>query len=327
MAAGIVSEFLNNKTPLAKSISEVASLSRLNTDQVKRVVELTNQLTYLKLLETSSSRTFEFPLADFEEVMALIMTPESGDMSKQASLSSTSKKSPLEIVSTINAPSLEKVASEEGSAGFLKRASKQEKLALLNKEYYRSKGELEKLAGEESRIIDAMYSAGRAVKDDPEILEKVACVTEGNSSMLVKVSNFLFDEVRATTGEELFYEADIEEATKLVDLLKEASEIVEEKKILSTSLDKAKEYLQKEAMFGKVVEGFNKLRQGTSAAKNTTGKAVAEAGKSKTKGGITVLGERAVGRVDKVITVSDRIAQKKPDVYKSNQAKLPHYGF
>lgn len=88
LAVEVVSKYVNSGISLNDGIASVAKEQSLNLEQIKRLVESSNQLAYLKLLDSASDRTFEFPVADFETVKGLVTAPGEGvvmDIEKSAS--------------------------------------------------------------------------------------------------------------------------------------------------------------------------------------------------------------------------------------------------
>ena len=53
----VVEQFLNNKIPLSLGLAKQAAAAQLNSDQIKRAVEATNTIAYLKVLSMSDDRT------------------------------------------------------------------------------------------------------------------------------------------------------------------------------------------------------------------------------------------------------------------------------
>lgn len=95
IAVKCASEFFNNNTPLNESLAKEASYRGLNSDQLKRAVEATNTITYLKSIEVAKDRTSEFPLGDYREIVKQASLPELktvvedapvGDLQKTASV-------------------------------------------------------------------------------------------------------------------------------------------------------------------------------------------------------------------------------------------------
>jgi DNA-binding transcriptional MerR regulator len=84
IAVEVTSDFYHKGIPLSEGLAKQASQLELNSDQVKRAIEATNTLAYLKSVE--SDRTSEFPLADYDQIMKCASIPEGMDMTKAASL-------------------------------------------------------------------------------------------------------------------------------------------------------------------------------------------------------------------------------------------------
>lgn len=82
IAVGCVSQFIQKTASLNEAISKEAQALELNPDQTKRVIEASNTIAYLRQLEKSADRTFEFEVADYSKVMAHMCMPE--DMLKSA---------------------------------------------------------------------------------------------------------------------------------------------------------------------------------------------------------------------------------------------------
>ena len=60
--------YLNDKVPLDSTISEIAKTNHLTDEGIRRVVEVANQLCYLKIHSLSADKTFEFDLASLKGV-------------------------------------------------------------------------------------------------------------------------------------------------------------------------------------------------------------------------------------------------------------------
>ena len=82
IAVEVTSDFYHKGVPLSEGLAKQASDLELNSDQIKRAIEATNTLAYLKSVE--SDRTGEFPLADYGDIMKCASIP--ADMLKSASL-------------------------------------------------------------------------------------------------------------------------------------------------------------------------------------------------------------------------------------------------
>lgn len=154
MAVRVVETHLNKSEPLNVAISDEAKQQHLNDNEIKRLIEASNQLTYLKMHSVNSDKTFEFPVASFEGVKELLTaTPE---IQKQAS----AKTLPLFL------GEMEKEASFE-----------RPELAPAEREFVVSRLQYELPRMQEEFMVkkaDLQVQAVRALKEDPELLAKIA---------------------------------------------------------------------------------------------------------------------------------------------------------
>ncbi len=68
ISVSTVTSHLRDHVPLEEAIANTAKRENLNDHEVKRLVEASNTLTYLKLHSLKKDKTFEFPVASFEGV-------------------------------------------------------------------------------------------------------------------------------------------------------------------------------------------------------------------------------------------------------------------
>ena len=70
--------YLEHKIPLNDSITKLAEINNLTSEQVKLVVEEANNTTHLSLLPKAEDKYIEFPVADFKKVATRVFenTPE-----------------------------------------------------------------------------------------------------------------------------------------------------------------------------------------------------------------------------------------------------------
>lgn len=299
-AVKVTAEFIAKEIPLSVGVAEIAKKNSLNMEQIKRLVEVVNQVTYLKILSTAKDRTFEFPLAKFEDVVGLLVTPEIQSMTD-------TKASPLQIVGISDEVPIEKVASAEESVLGL---SGQEKLAYLAKHFYATRHRLEKIAEREITLLEEIRGVVAECKEDEAFMDKAACVTDGDEECLAKVAMLVYGEKRTFSGETLFYDTDIEHAKQAVGLLKEAAALVEERKALE-------EQLQKLAASNSIPNTFQ------NAANRVKGMAtqVAGAGKSVGAAGLSV-GNLGLKLMDPILAVATRPPRKK-NIWKSLHGTTP----
>ena len=160
-AVDIVSNFLNKKISLDRGVADFSKASSLNDEQTKRLVEVVNQIAYLKIHSISSDKTFEFPVCSYEGVSKILTgKPE---MSKAASVNR--KLTPMEWVSR----GMEKAASTETVAP-APTLSFQEKMFIYDAE----ENLIEKLSEERDVIICMLHGKAREVAKDPGAMNKIA---------------------------------------------------------------------------------------------------------------------------------------------------------
>lgn len=238
-AVQAVKDYLTAKKPLTDSVTDIALKDNLRPEQVKRVVEVVNQVAYLKLLESAKDRTFEFPLASYDDIMAKILSPEE-------LVEENIEASPLQLMhkAAEETEGLEKEASEVDPISAL---PEQQRLKMLHTTYIGTLGEIEKLAHEEREMVDKILSHASKCKEDEEFIEKVASLTEGDTDVVKKVSKLVFGQVKAASGDDLFYDEDLVDAQKMVDLIKAAESLVEKKKGLEKSAQQAQKFFADKA--------------------------------------------------------------------------------
>lgn len=207
VSVDIVKDFVTNKVPLNDGIAKVASEMNFNPEQVKRVVETCNTVTYLALQKTASDRTSEFPLADYNGVMGKLVSPDKkdGTVTEQVFKEATAQEQ------------LEKQADYKPDLQTLQ--------VWTRTEYFRNKAMLEKLAMDSEAIVQAIGDVSAELRKDQYALEKLAEVATEDE--FKKLSHL----IKPVTELEnrIFKEAELNLAKKLVDLYKEAQLIVAEK--------------------------------------------------------------------------------------------------
>jgi hypothetical protein len=221
MAVKVASEFLSQGVPLTNGVANVAEENLLNAEQIRRLIEVVNQVTYLKLLPTAPDRTFEFPLASFEDVLALLTVPQTTVTT--AIVESTPDGG--ETITVID--------------GDLRDTSEQEKLAYFNRMHYSAQRELVKVADREVILLEAITNAAHRCKEDELFLSKVAHVTEDDKVLFHKVATLVYGEVPEHGSDELFYESDLDNAREVIGLLKEAEDLLTQKRSLEADLEKS----------------------------------------------------------------------------------------
>jgi hypothetical protein len=62
--------YIANSTPLGDSIAKTSKKHSLNPNQIQRVIELANSITHARLFQKEKDKTFTFPLAKLDDVLA-----------------------------------------------------------------------------------------------------------------------------------------------------------------------------------------------------------------------------------------------------------------
>ena len=245
-AVKAVEAFINEKIPLSKGVAEVAEMQALNPEQIKRVIEAANSIAYLKLLNGATDRTFEFPVAEYTEVMGHLAIPKG-----KLIIDTSDPKEP-------RVP-MEEAINKDDIGMFPKMAeyTKEEQELFLMRAYTRNRQDLEKLAHRKEEIKLEMEDALNKLIKSGNGLEKLAEVAE--EILFQTLSPFFGLEKTAEEGI-VFREKDLSEAKRLVNLCKEAMNVVTE--------EKTKEGFDKRAenVLGKVVGGFMSKTPTASAA-------------------------------------------------------------
>lgn len=75
LAKEVVGDFMQKGASLDEGIAKVAERDNLNTDEIKRLVEASNTLTWLKTVKPQMDKTAEFSVASYDGVMSKIHGP------------------------------------------------------------------------------------------------------------------------------------------------------------------------------------------------------------------------------------------------------------
>lgn len=259
IAVRVVEDFINNKVPLSEAVAEASRSMCLNSEQIKRVVEAANSIAYLKLLENSEDRTFEFPVAEYSEVMGLLVLPE--EMATKAA-------------SVVKDQSMSKEAQEESTGSSV---SLNEKYQLVFNEMTSNKAQLEKLAYDLQEVGLLIESSMKSLKKDSEGLEKLAGVAE--EYCYNKVSMLMHGMVKEASTGSIYRDSELYEARNMSSLFKQAESILTEKLHREEMHEKMAGVLSSLAgkAIGGVFKGTGKLVGGGIGL--ATGAAVGGAGK------------------------------------------------
>ncbi len=282
IAVKCVSDFLNQKVPLSAGLSKQASERNLNTEQLKRAVEATNTLAYLKSLEVAPSRTGEFPLADFGEIIKMAFVPdfvpvdESPDdfFSQMFSMQGPVEKTASLDLSLVGKDALTEAAQElQGAAPEDSQMLQMIKYASVNAQ------ELDRATAESFVVAKSLTKAASDLCLDAQILEKLSAVSADQEEFSKLAGLVLgepgFKEVRRDWTEGLFSDGQLVKAAQFSELFKKAGDLMEEIQYRS-GLSKQAEEMTKEAllaptlgrmagMAGRMIKGIPGAIKGTPA--------------------------------------------------------------
>lgn len=229
MAAQAVGDYLNNGATLNEAVAKIAVDKQLNGEQLSRLVETTNKVAYLKVLENTTDRTVSFPLASVAEVNDAIIAPRSEGVEKVAHCSSV--RSPLDIVSGIRTAPMEKVASE---AGYEFKLSDQEIDANMLKVAGYFRKQFEDVAMAKEVLLADLVKAAAALREDPLAGAKIAV----KSTMPEELCKLAGVEVGENSLGRPFYERELEKVAGLDSLWQEAKALTAREDQLNAQLEK-----------------------------------------------------------------------------------------
>lgn len=205
------SRYMAKQASLNEAIADEGRAMELNSDQLKRVIETTNTVAYLRQLQDASDRTFEFPVADYNGVMLKMAMP-SDIFNKEAS---------EKIVEKTSAPA---VASESKF-----EFSHQEKVAMLSKELLKCAAVMDNIIHEKNRLTTSLLTKSASLKQSEFLLEKLAYVVKEED--FHPMANLLGLEKTASLNNNLvFTDRELDEVTSLYSHYKEAKELIQKEK-------------------------------------------------------------------------------------------------
>lgn len=211
IAVKCASEFFNNNTPLNESLAKEASCRGLNSDQLKRAVEATNTVTYLKSIEVAKDRTSEFALGDYREIVKQASLPEiktvtedfsDGDLQKTASI-----QDPLETPKTVEVSEL--TCTNE----FIKQAS------INRRKWEDAKTQLE-------YNNENFIKIARLLGQSQEFV-RILSGTSATDSEFVKIAKYATGQVqeRQVSVKGMFKSAQLQEVEGLVDMFRQSVQL------------------------------------------------------------------------------------------------------
>lgn len=236
ISVSTVEGFLNNNIPLSMGLAKRASDLGLNSEQIKRGVEATNSIAYLKILSISPDRTVEFPLCKYAEVIGDIVSPPEAvtGVVKEASAMPPAVAPTEEQVPVITHDMLVKAA------------------AINKKALARNKDRAITLQSE-------LIKTASAVGSQADWMNKLASITDEKEFRIIsKLISYGPLEYRDFNGLGLFKEAELKDVTKLQSLYKEALALIDDIALGSDLAEKV-EALEKQAFIGAILRGASGL--------------------------------------------------------------------
>lgn len=312
IAVRVVEGFLNDKVPLSQGLAKEAAAHDLNSEQVKRAVEASNTIAYLKVLSMADDRTVEFPLCKYAEVMHAVAVPELQSVEKQATAVTGGTDS--------EGGELDKQASchEEGWDGVTDR----ERTLAFIKEAGNNKAMLAALMERGEVLGQDMVKKAKKISTDPKCLDKMACALSDDEFKPLSVLAFGEAKEKRDFGSmatAMFKEAELKEIKDLATMYKEARAIVSEV-AQRAELDKRasviQSELQKQAFAGFVMRG---VKSALSGAASKIGYGLGKAVAAPFTGAAAAVGRVAHSAVGTPINaaqkaVSEKLGLKTPKV-------------
>lgn len=254
MAAFNVAAYKNNGTSLNDSITKVAMDKELNSDQVKRLVETTNQMAYLSELDGQDDRTFEFDVANYNDIMDSIISDPTLEKTASAVVSN-----PMDLV-TSSFYNMEKVATEKEAT--LEKWGKPQKIQALKKVASQQRNRLDELVNAEHDNLVKLAQHRAIVCRDPEALEKMAKFdNQLELTRMVYGHDKIATEIRRVwSPEEL---KDVKACSDRLELIKQAQVEISE---LKPKVEKA-EGILKEAFVSAAINAVGRSGLGQTAKK------------------------------------------------------------
>lgn len=280
LAVHAVQQFVSNQVPLDESIAEKARSLKLNEDQVRRVVESTNVIAFLKLREGAEDKTFEFKVASFPGVMDAIL----GSGTERGYVDTSGPEKVIEKVAFDLSVEIPEDQAHQ----------------VLSKSLYHLRGELEKVAQDLYNCTSDLERLVPTLVKQANWQERLETVTSPEDfDRIINAFGKSGFEKSASLKDIVFVGKELEVAQAVVGLVKTAGELSQKHKELGV--------LEKKAAFAlkKFVEGVGRkakhaalhpLRATVStvvgvpvAIAGKVGKGVVNTGKSinKTKFGLT----------------------------------------
>ena len=259
MAAQSVALLKDTGTTLNDSITKVAMDNDLNSDQVKRMVETTNQLAYLSELDGQDDRTFEFDVANYDDILDGMLP--TGGMDKAAS--SNIGCSPMDLISGVFKP-LEKIAQDKEAT--LEKLGRNDKIKALKKIASQERNRLDELESAEHDNLVKLAQHRAVVSRDPDALLKMAKFDNGHDmARIVFGHEKIASEVRQVWADE-----DMKHITALSDRILMCKEARIAKVALKSKVEEAEDFI-KQAFIGAVANAAKASMRGKAGGVSGSG--------------------------------------------------------
>lgn len=233
LAISAVTKYMTKQASMSDAVASEARAADLNPEQVKRLIEASNSVAYLRQLKDSPDKTFEFPVAEYKDVLASLVG--SSTIANDSGVKDTVQT--VEKQATLN---------KEALFDF----SEQEKVAMVAREVVRVKGQLTKMAYDKEEAYQRLVESAGHFKKEANALEKIAFVVdEADFEKVAKLAGFEKSAQRNTGL--LFTDADLKTTRNMYGLLKEAEALVNTEKELQE--------LEKRAILGLLARGVGML--------------------------------------------------------------------
>lgn len=219
LAVYAVQQFVSNQVPLNESIAEKARGLQLNEDQVRRVVESTNVIAFLKLREGAEDKTFEFEVASFPGVMDCLM----GHSTNRGYVDLTPEE-----------PVLEKAAFDTSYEVPVDQSHQ-----TLFKAHQHVRAQLEKTAQEHYNCVSDLERFVPILVKQANWQERLEHVSGSDFNRIMTAFGKSGFEKSASTQNLVFVGKELEVASHVVSLIKQAAELQTERANLETMEKKA----------------------------------------------------------------------------------------
>lgn len=271
IAVRCTSDFINSGVSLNQSLSKEAQDRSLNPEQLRRSVEATNTLTYLKTIAMADSRTAEFPVANYNEIVKMACLPDMESLHKTAQVMGTEVKPRYDSMSA----ALVKQANEALEFTSISPMGDSERKLHILKLASSNARSLEVLKDTLGITVRQLQKEASDLSKNPKGLEYLSSL-DISDERFIKLAGLMFgpDATRKTFAKYLTKAAEMNTAQRVVDLYEQSLDCTKEIVYL-TSMQENLNQLEKNAFvlpmlsraggaIGKAVSGAtNKVAAGT----------------------------------------------------------------